>query len=81
MLEDVAEDGFYIEGITDDFGEVSEALAEVLGDEVAGEAHLEAVLYAVDGVEGTYEGFVVADVGDDDIALRDFGEGGGIGQE
>ena len=64
-----------------DVGEVVDALAEVLGDEVTGEARLETVLHAVDGVEGTDEGFVVAQVGDDDIALRYFGEGGGIDQE
>ena len=55
-----------------------DALAEVLGDEVAGELHGEAVLHAVDGVEGVGEGFVVAGVGDDDIALRDVGQGGGL---
>ena len=57
-----------------------DALAEVLGDEVAGELHGEAVLHAVDGVEGVGEGFVVAGVGDDDIALRDVGQGGGLYQ-
>ena len=55
-----------------------DALAEILGDEVAGELHGEAVLHAVDGVEGVGEGFVVAGVGDDDIALRDVGQGGGL---
>ena len=64
-----------------DVGEVVDALAEVLGNEVAGEACLEAVLYTMNGFEGTDEGFVVAQVGDDDIALRYFGEGGGIDQE
>ena len=34
----------------------------------------------MDGVEGVGEGFVVAGVGDDDIALRDVGQGGGLYQ-
>ena len=55
-----------------------DALAEVLGDEVTGELHLQAVLHAVDGVEGVGEGFVVAGVGDDDVVLRDVGQGGGF---
>ena len=50
-----------------------DAFSEILGDEVAGELHLQAVLHAVDGVEGVGEGFVVAGVGDDDVALRDVG--------
>jgi len=80
VLEDVLKHG--VGGyLAYDVGKVVDALAEVLGDEVAGELHLQAVLHAVDGVEGTDEGFVVAQVGDDDIALRYFGEGGGIDQE
>ena len=59
MLEDVLKHG--VGGyLAYDVGEVVDALAEVLGDEVTGEARLEAVLYAVDGVESTHEGFVVA---------------------
>ena len=80
VLEDVLKYG--VGGyLAYDVGEVVDALAEVLGDEVTGEACLKAVLHAVDGVEGTDEGFVVAQVGDDDITLRYFGEGGGIEQE
>lgn len=80
MLEDVLKHG--VGGyLAYDVGKVVDALAEVLGDKVAGEASLEAVLYTVDRVEGTNEGFVVAQVGDDDITLRYFGEGGGIEQE
>ena len=80
MLEDVLKHG--VGGyLAYDVGEVVDALAEVLGDEIAGEARLEAVLHAVDRVEGTNEGFVVAQVGDDDITLRYFGEGGGSDQE
>ena len=80
MLEDVLKHG--VGGyLAYDVREVVDALAEVLGDEVTGEARLEAVLHAVDGVEGTDEGFVVAQVGDDDIALRYFGEGSSIDQE
>ena len=59
MLEDVLKHG--VGGyLAYDVGEVVDALAEVLGDEVTGEARLEAVLHAVDRVEGTDEGFVVA---------------------
>ena len=72
VLEDVLEYGVG-RYLAYDVGEVVDALAEVLGDEVAGELHGEAVLHAVDGVEGVGEGFVVAGVGDDDIALRDVG--------
>ena len=80
MLEDVSKHG--VGGyFAYDVGEVVDAFAEVLGDEVAGEARLEAILYTVDRVEGTNEGFVVAQVGDDDIALRYFGKGDGIYQE
>ena len=57
-----------------------DAFSEVLGDEVARELHGEAVLHAVDGVEGVGEGLVVAGVGDDDVALRDVGQGGGLYQ-
>ena len=77
MLEDVLKHGVG-RHLAYDVGEVVDALAEVLGDEVAGELHLQAVLHAVDGVEGVGEGFVVAGVGDDDIALRDVGQGGGF---
>ena len=56
-----------------------DALAEVLGDEVAGELEVEAFLYAVDSGEGLAEGGEVADVGDDSViswALRDAGGSG-----
>ena len=77
MLEDVLKHG--VGGyLAYDVGEVVDALAEVLRDEVTGELHLQAVLHAVDGVEGVGEGFVVAGVGDDDVALRDVGQGGGF---
>ena len=72
VLEDVLEHGVG-RYFAYDVGEVVDALAEVLGDEVAGELHLKAVLHAVDGVEGVGEGFVVAGIGDDDVALRDVG--------
>ena len=80
MLEDVFKHG--VGGhLTYDIGEVVDAFSEILGDEVAGELHLQAVLHAVDGVERTDEGFVVAQVGDDDIVLRYFGKGGGSDQK
>ena len=68
MLEDVLKDGVGRD-FAYDVGEVVDALAEVLGDEVAGELHGEAVLHAVDGVEGVGEGFVVAHIGDNDVAV------------
>ena len=72
VLEDVLEHG--VGGyLAYDVGQVVDALAEVLRDEVAREVHGESVLHAVDGVEGVGEGFVVAGVGDDDVALRDVG--------
>ena len=77
VLEDVLKHGVG-RYLAYDVGEVVDALAEVLRDEVTGELHLQAVLHAVDGVEGVGEGFVVAGVGDDDVALRDVGQGGGF---
>ena len=79
MLEDVLEHGV-CRHFTYDVREVVDALAEVLRYEVAREAHGEAILHAVDGVKGVGEGFVVAGVGDDDVALRDVGQGGGLYQ-
>ena len=66
MLEDVLKDGVGGD-FADDVGEVVDALAEVLGDEVAGEVGDEAVLHAVDGGEGLTEGCEVARVGDDGV--------------
>ena len=80
VLEDVLEYGVG-RYFAYDVGEVVDAFSEILGDEVAGELHLQAVLHAVDGVERTDEGFVVAQVGDDDIVLRYFGKGGGSDQK
>ena len=66
MLEDVLKDGVGRD-FADDVGEVVDALAEVLGDEVAGELEVEAFLHAVDGGEGLAEGGEVAGVGDDGV--------------
>jgi hypothetical protein len=66
MLEYVLKDGVGGD-FADDVGEVVDALAEVLGDEVAGELEVEAFLYAVDGGEGLAEGGEVAGVGDDGV--------------
>jgi len=49
-----------------DFGEGGEAVAEVLRHEVGGESADEAALHSVEGFEGACEGFVVAEVADDD---------------
>ena len=77
VFEDVLEHGVG-RHLTYDVGEVVDALTKVLRHEVSREVHHEAILYAVDGVEGVSEGLVVAGIGDDDIALRNVGQGGGI---
>jgi len=51
-----------------DFGEGREAVAEVLRHEVGGEAAGEAALHSAEGFEGAGEGFVGAEVADDDVA-------------
>ena len=66
MLEDVLKDGVGRD-FAYDVGEVVDALAEVLGDEVAGELEVEAFLYAVDSGEGLAEGSEVAGVGDNGV--------------
>ena len=66
MLEYVLKDGVGGD-FADDVGEVVDALAEVLGDEVARELEGEAFLYAVDGSEGLAEGGEVAGVGDNGV--------------
>ena len=58
-----------------------DALAEILGDEITREVHLQATLYAMDGGEGAGEGFVMADVGYDDIVLRYFGKSCGVNKK
>ena len=66
MLKDILEDGVGGD-FAYDVGEVVDALAEVLGDEIARELEGEAVLHAVDGGEGLTEGCEVARVGDDGV--------------
>jgi hypothetical protein len=66
MLEYVLKDGVGGD-FADDVGEVVDALAEVLGDEVAGELEVEAFLYAVDSGEGLAEGSEVAGIGDNGV--------------
>ena len=66
MLEYVLKDGVGRD-FAYDVGEVMDALAEVLGDEVAGELEGEVFLHAVDGGEGLAEGCEVAGVGDDGV--------------
>lgn len=53
-----------------------ETFADVLAEEVAGDMLVEAVQRAEDGGVGLHEGFVVADVGDDDVVRRKGGESG-----
>ena len=66
---------------TNNIGKVMDALAEILGDKVAGEVYQKAVLDATNGVEGADEGFVMTDVGHDNIVLRNFGQCSGLYQE
>ena len=66
MLEDILEDRVGGD-FAYDVGEVVDALAEVLGDEVAGELVGESVLYAVNGCEGLAEGGEVASIGDNGV--------------
>ena len=66
MLEYVLKDGVGRD-FAYDVGEVVDALAEVLGNEVARELEGEAFLHAVDGGEGLAEGGEVAGVGDDGV--------------
>ena len=53
-----------------DIAQVEDALTQVLRDEVAGQADGESFLHAMDGVKGAGKGFVVAHVGNDDVAGR-----------
>ena len=78
VLEDVLECLLGCDFAAYDFGEAVEAVAEVLRYEVGGKAVGEALAHAADGVEGEGEGFVVADVGDDDVGRRYFGQSGGF---
>ena len=48
--------------------QVEDAFAQVLRDKVAGQADGESFLHAMDGVKGAGKGFVVAHVGNDDVA-------------
>ena len=52
----------------DDFAKIVDGGAEVFAHEVAAEAEFEAVLYFLYLFEGAGEGFVVAHVGNNDIA-------------
>ena len=54
-----------------DFAKVVDSGAQVFAHEVATEAQVEAVLYFLDVGEGTGEGFVVAHIGDNNIATGD----------
>ena len=52
----------------DDFGKVVDGGAQVFAHEVTAEAQVEALLYFLDVCKGACQGFVVAYVGDNDIA-------------
>ena len=65
VFEDIGEDGVGGDFATGDFGKVVEALAEVLGDEVAGDVISYGMTYTGNGFEGVMEGFVMTEVGYD----------------
>ena len=52
-------------------GEIVDGGAQVFAHEVAAEAEFEALLYFLDVGKGEGEGFVVAHIGNDDIATGD----------
>lgn len=63
-------------------GEVVDGLADVLGEEVAGEVGVDGVDYAGEVVGGGGQGLCVAGVGDDEaFRVTGFSEGGGEGVE
>ena len=64
-----------------DVAQVEGALAEILGDEVAGEVGGEAFSHTADGFESAGEGFVVAEVRDDDVVGGEGGQMGSLDQE
>ena len=57
--------------MTGDAADVVEYFADVLGQEVAGDAVLEAFFYALEADEGLAEGFVMAGVGDNYFVVVD----------
>ena len=69
VFKDITKHIFHIESTSHNFSQMRQALAEILRNEVTREVHQQAVLYAMDGFECTYQGFVMADVGYDDIVL------------
>jgi len=60
-------EGFLGGDFAEDVGEGGEDLADVLGDEVAGEPRVHAVFGASGGLEGAAEGFEVAGVGENGL--------------
>ena len=79
MFEDIPKH-FVCRHFSYDVAQVEDALAEVLRYKVAGQIGGETFLCAADGFEGMGEGFVVADVCYDDVALADVGQTGGVSQ-
>ena len=73
VFEDVGEDGVGGDFAAGDFGKVVEALAEVFGNEVAGDVVGYGMTDTGNGFEGVMEGFVMTDVSDDGgvVALID----------
>lgn len=80
ICEDFTEDGIGGD-FAGDFAQPVEALADVLVEQVAGQAVVKAVDGAGDGVAGAGEGLVMAGVGDDDGIAVHIGQGGGLDDE
>ena len=60
---------------------MEDTFTQVLRDEIGGEMRGKTVLHTVEGIERVSEGFVVAHVGDDDVALSRVWKVGGFDQE
>ena len=78
--EDFTEDGVGGD-FAGDFTQPVEAFADVLVEQIAGQAVVKAVDGAGDGVAGAGEGLVMAGVGDDDGIAVHIGQGGGLDDE
>ena len=77
--EDIAED-FVGRDLTGNLAEIEHALADVLGEEIVGDAHLDAFFYAANGVKCFGERLVMPQVGDDHVFLAYGGYRGGLNQ-
>ena len=77
--EDIAED-FVGRDLAGNLAEVEHALADVLGEEIVGDTHLEAFLHAANSVQGFGERLVMPQVGDNHVFLANGRYRGGLNQ-